>query len=140
MSSYMDNFHPLKASGDNIWTSKSLKFSHSNSGKPLGYPSVFTAFLILFFGIGVASILFGLEKLSTALGLECFIFDNYRVTGDPAECLGNDWSKLLITKDEEISALTNRVSFLKNQLTYLKNGRKSVDSAWNWSKILSILN
>ena len=90
---------------------------------------MFTAFLVLFFGIGLASILFGLEKLSTALGLECFIFDNYGVTGDPAECFENDWSKFLIIKDEEISALTNQVSFLKNQLAFLKNGRKSVDSA-----------
>ena len=81
---------------------------------------MFTAFLVLFFGIGVASILFGLEKLSKIFGLECLIFDNYGVTGDPTKYFGNGRAKLLLTKDEEISALTSEVSLLKNQLTHLK--------------------
>ena len=96
------------------------KLSYSYSGKPLGFGSVFTAFGVLFFGIGIALILFGIEELSKILGFECFIFDSYGVAEESSEYFENDWSKLLLTKDEEISYLKNQVSVLKNRLSSLK--------------------
>ena len=60
------------------------------SGKPLGFGAVFTAFGVLFFGIGIALILFGIEKLSKILGFECFIFDSYGVIEESSEYFGND--------------------------------------------------
>ena len=54
------------------------------SGKPLGFGSVFTAFVILSFGIGVSFLLFSLETTSKVLGLECYIFEAYGVKIGPS--------------------------------------------------------
>ena len=96
------------------------KLSYSYSGKPLGFGSVFTAFGVLFFGIGIALILFGFEKLSKILGLECFIFESYGFIEESSDYFGNDWSKLLLNKDDEISNLKNQVSVLEKHLSSLK--------------------
>ena len=96
------------------------KLFYSYSGKPLGFGAVFTAFGVLLFGIGIALILFGIEKLSKILGFECFIFDSYGVIEEPSEYFRNDWSKLLLTKDEEISYLKNQISVLKKHLSSLQ--------------------
>ena len=49
------------------------------SGKSLGFSSVFAAFVVLFFGVGIAVILFGLEKLTQAFGMKWSIFNSYGV-------------------------------------------------------------
>ena len=95
------------------------------SGKPLGFGSVFTAFGVLFFGIGIALILVSLEKLSKIFGLECIIFENYGVKDVPYKNLRNNWRKLLLSKDEEISTLTNQISHLKKKLSLLKSHGES---------------
>ena len=102
----------------------SMNLSHFYSGKPLGFGSVFTAFGVLFFGLGIALILGGLEKLSNILGLQCLIFQSYGATEEPSTILEFHWSKLLHTKDEEIFTLTNQVSLLKQQLLFLRNKNK----------------
>jgi hypothetical protein len=81
----------------------------------------------LFFGIGIALILFSLEKLSKTLGLECPIFDSYGAVEEPSKYFGNKWMKLLLNKDEEISTLRTHVTFLKNQVSFSKNHRKSIE-------------
>ena len=101
------------------------------SGKPLGFGSVFTAFGVLFFGIGTALILVSLEKVSKILGLECVIFENYGVKDVSYKNFGNNWRKLFLSKDEEISALTNQISHLRNKVSFLESHRESAESAWN---------
>ena len=117
--------------GNSIQVSRSLSdFFNRQSGKSLGFGSVFTAFGVLFFGIGIALIIFSLEKLSKNLGLECFIFECYGVKEDPSKHFGGNMMKLLVIKDEEISTLTNQVSILMNKISFLKKShRKSIESA-----------
>ena len=105
-----------------------LKFSHLYSGKPLGFSSVFTAFGVLFCGIGIALILFSLEKLSKRLGLECLSFNNYGVKEEPNESFGQNLMKLPMDKDKEISVLIAQVSRLRNKLSFLKSHRKFAES------------
>ena len=83
--------------GNTIQVSRSLSdFFNPQSGKSLGFGSVFTAFGVLFFGVGIALVIFSLEKLSKNLGLECFIFDCYGVKEDPSKHFGGNMMKLLI--------------------------------------------
>ena len=105
-----------------------LKFYHLYSGKPLGFSSVFTAFGVLFCGIGFALIIVSLEKLSKILGLECLSFDNYGVKEEPNESFGQNLMKLPMDKDKEISILIAQVSCLRNKLSFLKSHRKSAES------------
>ena len=53
------------------------------SGKSLGVSSVFSAFGVLFSGIGITMILFGLEKLTQAFGMKWSIFNSYGVVDYP---------------------------------------------------------
>ena len=90
------------------------------SGKSLGAGSVFAAFGVLFFGVGIAMILFGLEKLTQAFGMKWSIFNSYGVVYQPDEFYENDTTTLLA---ENIS--------LKKQIVMLKKLVKSPrDDVW----------
>ena len=65
------------------------------SGKSLGFSSCFAAFGVLFFGVGIAVILFGLEKLTQAFGMKWSIFNSYGVVDHPDEFNKNDTTALL---------------------------------------------
>ena len=82
------------------------------SGKSLGFSSVFAAFGVLFFGVGIAVILFGLEKLSQAFGMKWSIFNSYGVVDHPDEFDGNDTTALIA----EIDLLENQILVLKKRL------------------------
>ena len=91
------------------------------SGKSLGFGSVFAAFGVLFFGVGIAMILFGLEKLTqTFFGKKWSIFNSYGVVDHPEEFYENDTTELLA---ENVS--------LKKQILMLKKLVKSPkDYVW----------
>ena len=73
------------------------------SGKSLGVGSVFAAFGVLFFGVGISAILFGLEKLTQAFGMKWLIFNSYGIVDHPDEFYEND--KLLASKSNDIVLL-----------------------------------
>ena len=73
------------------------------SGKSLGVGSVFAAFGVLFFGVGISAILFGLEKLTQAFGMKWLIFNSYGIVDHPDEFYEND--KLLASKINDIVLL-----------------------------------
>ena len=65
------------------------------SGKSLGVGSVFAAFGVLCFGVGIAAIFFGFKKLTQAFGMKWGIFNNYGVVDHPDELYENDTMALL---------------------------------------------
>ena len=83
------------------------------SGKSLGVASVFTAFGVLFVGVGIAVILFGLEKLTNSFGMKWSIFNSYGVVDHPDEFYENDPMELLASQ-------RNEIDFLKKQILMLK--------------------
>ena len=90
------------------------------SGNSLGFLSVFSAFGLLFSGVGIALILSGLEKLTQALGMKWSIFNCYGVVDHPGEFYENDTTALLA---ENVS--------LKKQIIMLKKIVKSPkDDVW----------
>ena len=90
------------------------------SGKSLGVSSVFSAFGVLFSGVGIAMILFGLEKLTQAFGMKWSIFNSYGVVDYPDKLYENDTMALLA---ENVS--------LKNQILKLTKLVKSPkDDVW----------
>ena len=90
------------------------------SGKALGVSSVFSGFGVLFSGVGIALLLFGLEKLAQTLGMKWSIFNCYGVVDHPDECYENDTTALLA---ENVS--------LKKQILMLKKLVKSPkDDVW----------
>ena len=84
------------------------------SGKSLGVSSVFSAFGVLFSGVGIALILFGLEKLTQSFGMKWSIFNSYGVVDHPDEFYENDKMALLESKNNEIVLLKQEISTLKN--------------------------
>ena len=66
-----------------------------HSGKSLGFSSVFAAFGVLFFGVGIAVILFGLEKLTLAFVMNLAIVNRYGVVDHPDEFNKNNPTALL---------------------------------------------
>ena len=82
------------------------------SGNSLGFLSVFSAFGLLFSGVGIALILFGLERLTQAFGMKWSIFNSYGVLDHPNEFYGNDTTALLA----EIDLLKNQILMLKRRL------------------------
>ena len=82
------------------------------SGKSLGASSVFAAFGVLFFGIGIAAILFGIEKITQTFGMKWSIFNSYGVVDHPDEFDGNDTTALIA----EIDLLENQILVLKKRL------------------------
>ena len=84
------------------------------SGKSLGVGSVFAAFGVLSSGVGIALILFGLEKLTQAFGMKWSIFNSYGVVDHPNDFFENDTTALLA---ENVS--------LKKQILMLKKLVKS---------------
>ena len=81
------------------------------SGKPLGFGACFTAFLVLIFGAGVALILFCVEIIALALGLN-FPFLNMYGVGDMPHFDETNFRKILMIKDNEIMSLKNQLSQL----------------------------
>ena len=89
------------------------------SGKSLGVGSVFSAFSVLFFGIGMSAILFGVEKLTQALGMKLSIFNTYGILDHQNESYEKDLALLLSSKDKEIILLKEEI--LNLQKNILKN-------------------
>ena len=83
------------------------------SGKSLGVNSVFSAFGVLFSGVGIALILFGLEKLTLSFGMKWSIFNSYGVVDHPHEFYENDEMKQLESKNNEIVLLKQEILMLK---------------------------
>ena len=83
------------------------------SGKSLGVGSVFVAFCVLLFGVGIAVILFGLEKLTKSFGMELFIFNCYGVVDHTDEFDENDTMALLASKNNEIVLLKQEILVLE---------------------------
>ena len=83
------------------------------SGKSLGFSSVFAAFGVLFSGVGIALILFGLEKLTQSFGMRWFIFNSYGVVDHPDEFYENDKLALLESRNNEIFLLKQEIIMLK---------------------------
>ena len=84
------------------------------SGKSLGVNSVFSAFGVLFSGVGIALILFGLEKLTLSFGMKWSIFNSYGVVDDhPDEVYENGKMALLESKNNEIVLLKQEILMLK---------------------------
>ena len=83
------------------------------SGKSLGVRSVFSAFGVFFFGVGIAFILFGLEKLTQSFGMKWSIFNSYGVVNHPDEFYENDEMALLESKNNEIVLLKQEIIMLK---------------------------
>ena len=83
------------------------------SGKSLGVNSVFAAFGVLFSGVGIVLILFGLEKLTHSLGMKWSIFNSYGVVDHPDEFYENDTMALLASKSNEIVLMKKQILMLK---------------------------
>ena len=83
------------------------------SGKSLGVGSVFVAFCVLFFGVGIAVILFGLEKLTKSFGMKWSLFNSYGVVDHPDEFDENDTMALLASKNNEIVLLKQEILVLE---------------------------
>ena len=93
------------------------------SGKSLGVGSVFAAFGVLFLGVGIAVILFFIEKITQVFGMKWSIFNSYGVVDDLDELYVNDTMALLASKNE--------IVLLKNQILVLQKLVKSPkDLAW----------
>ena len=85
------------------------------SGKALGVSSVFSGFGVLFSGVGIALILFGLEKLTQSFGMKWSIFSSYGVVDDhPDEFYENGKIALIESKNNEIVSLKQEILILKN--------------------------
>ena len=83
------------------------------SGKALGVGSVFVAFCVLSFGVGIAVILFGLEKLTKSFGMKWLILNSYGVVDHPDEFDENDTMALLASKNNEIVLLKEEILVLE---------------------------
>ena len=83
------------------------------SGKALGVSSVFSGFGVLFSGVGIALILFGLEKLTLSFGMKWSIFNSYGVLDHPNEFHENDKMALLESKNYEIILLKQEILMLE---------------------------
>ena len=83
------------------------------SGKSLGFSSVFAAFGVLFSGVGIALILFGLEKLTQSFGMRWSIFNSYGVADHLDEFYENDELALLESRNNEIFLLKQEIIMLK---------------------------
>ena len=86
------------------------------SGKALGVSSVFSGFGVLFSGVGIALILFGLEKLTQSFGMKWYIFNSYGVVDHPDEFYENDKMALLESKNNEIILLKKEILMLKKHI------------------------
>ena len=86
------------------------------SGKSLGASSVFSGFCVLFFGIGIAAILFCIEKITQTFGMKWSIFNSYGVVDHPDDFYENDRMALLTSKNSEIVSLKKQILMLKNNM------------------------
>ena len=86
------------------------------SGKSLGASSVFSGFCVLFFGIGIAAILFCIEKITHTFGMKWSIFNSYGVVDHPDEFQENDTMALLTSKNSKIVSLKKQILMLKNNM------------------------
>ena len=85
------------------------------SGKSLGVGSVFAAFCVLLLGVGIAVVLFFIEKITHFFGMKWSIFNSYGIEDHPDE---NDAMALLASK-------TNEIDLLKKEMLQLKKLVKS---------------
>ena len=83
------------------------------SGKSLGVGSVFVSFGLLFVGVGITGILFGLEKLTHSFGIKWSIFNSYGVVDHQDEFDESDTIALLASKSTEIVLLKKQILVLK---------------------------
>ena len=84
------------------------------SGKALGVSSVFSSFGVLFSGVGIALILFGLETLTQSFGMKWSIFNSYGVVDHPNEFYENDEMVLVLeSKNQEIVLLKQEILTLE---------------------------
>ena len=83
------------------------------NGKSLGVSSVFFGFGVLFSGVGIALILFGLEKLAQSFGMKWSIFNSYGVVDHPDEFYENEKMTPLESKNNEIVLLKQEILMLK---------------------------
>jgi hypothetical protein len=86
------------------------------SGKSLGVGSVFSAFGVLFVGIGMSVILFGMEKFTQALGMKLPIFNTYGIFDHQNESYEKDLDLLLFAKDKEIILLKEEILNLQKNI------------------------
>ena len=91
------------------------------SGKSLGFGSVFAAFGVLFFGVGIAMTLFGIEKITQVLGMRWSIFNSYGVVDHPDEFNEIDTAALLASKTNEILLLKKQMLVLKKLMKAFKD-------------------
>ena len=83
------------------------------SGKSLGVGSVFAAFGVIFFGVILALILFGIEKLTQVFGMKWRIFNMYGIVDHPDEFRATDTMALLASKNNEIVLLKKHMLVLQ---------------------------
>ena len=83
------------------------------SGKSLGVGSVFAAFGVLFFGAGIAVILFGFEKLTQSSGKKWSICNSYGVVDHSDEFKENDSMALPASKNNEIGFFDKTIKHTK---------------------------
>ena len=83
------------------------------SGKSLGVGSVFAAFGVLFLGVGIAVILFFIEKITQVFGMKWSIFNSYGIVDHQDELYENDTRALLASKNNEIVLLKKQMLVLK---------------------------
>ena len=79
----------------------------------MGVSSVFFGFGVLFSGVGIALILFGLEKLAQSFGMKWSIFNSYGVVDHPDEFYENEKMTPLESKNNEIVLLKQEILMLK---------------------------
>jgi hypothetical protein len=91
------------------------------SGKSLGFGSVFAAFGVLFLGVGIAMILFVIEKLTQAFGMKWSIFNSYGVVDHSDECHEHDTMALLASKNDEIVLLKKEMLVLQKLVNSSKD-------------------
>ena len=93
----------------------------------MGVSSVFFGFGVLFSGVGIALILFGLEKLAQSFGMKWSIFNSYGVVDHPDEFYENEKMTPLESKNNEIVLLKQEILMLKklNRIDVITNSLKS---------------
>lgn len=85
------------------------------SGKPLDFGAVFSAFVILLAGVVFGALLFCLELITVALGLDVPFLHMYGV-GDTPYVEPTDFIKILKVKDDQLESMQNKILQLEQRL------------------------
>ena len=98
------------------------------SGKPLGFESVFTAFLALVFGLVLGLVIYGLEQLQKWSNVQVPLLDTYdklNLDKEEAENLSQTQLNILLAqKNATIYALQNKLKIIQRKQT---NGSQWLD-------------